>query len=53
MKSNTDLKLKEALENSDAFIEQMKTMDDKKLSKHINLSREQMVKHIRMEIQRL
>jgi hypothetical protein len=39
MKTNT--KLKEALLNADYFIEQLKAMDDKKLSKHIDLFRQQ------------
>ena len=34
-------KLKEALQNADYFIEQLKAMDDKKLSKHIDLFRQQ------------
>jgi predicted solute-binding protein len=42
MKRNTNTKLKEALDNAEAFIAQMKTMEDKKLSKHIDLYREQM-----------
>ncbi len=39
MKSNTTIKLKEAIANAQRFIEQM---DDKKLSKHLDLFREQM-----------
>ena len=42
MKRNTNVKLKEALDNAEIFIAQMKTMDDKKLSKHIDLFRQQM-----------
>ncbi|HLF46117.1 MAG TPA: hypothetical protein VI548_06810 [Chitinophagaceae bacterium] len=42
MKRNTNIKLKEALNNAENFITQMKTMDDKKLSKHIDLFRQQM-----------
>ncbi len=37
----TNPKLKEALQNADYFIEQLKAMDDKKLSKHIDLFRQQ------------
>lgn len=42
MKSNTQKRLDDALLNAESYIEQMKTMDDKKLSKHIDLFREQM-----------
>ena len=42
MKSKTNIKLKEAFDNAETFIAQMKTMDDKKLSKHIDLFRQQM-----------
>ena len=39
MKANP--KLKEALQNAELYIEQMKAMDDKKLSMHIDLFRQQ------------
>ena len=39
MKANP--KLKEAIQNAELYIEQMKAMDDKKLSKHIDLFRQQ------------
>ena len=39
MKANP--KLKEALQNAELYIEQMKAIDDKKLSKHIDLFRQQ------------
>ena len=42
MKSNTKIQIEEAIKNADSFIEQMKKMDDKKLSKHIDLFRQQM-----------
>lgn len=42
MKSTTQLKLDDALLNAESYIEQMKTMDDKKLSKHLDLFHEQM-----------
>lgn len=42
MNRTTRLKLKEAKANAEKFIEQMKGMDDKKLSKHIELFRQQM-----------
>lgn len=44
MKSNTDIKLADAIKNADGYIEQMKQMDDKKLSKHLDLFRQQMEK---------
>jgi len=44
MKNNTKIKREDALKNSESYIEQMKAMDDKKLSKHIDLFREQMEK---------
>ena len=42
MKSTTKLKLDDALLNAESYIEQMKAMDDKMLSKHLDLFREQM-----------
>ena len=42
MKSNTTKALEEAIANAEKFIEQMQKMDDKKLSKHLDLIREQM-----------
>lgn len=42
MKSNTNIKLQDALQNAERYIEEMKTMDDKKLSKHLDLFHEQM-----------
>jgi len=42
MKSNTDIKNADAIKNAESYIEQMKQMDDKKLSKHIDLYRMQM-----------
>ena len=44
MKTNTKIKLEDALENAENYIEQMKSMDDKKLSKHLDLFRQQMEK---------
>jgi len=44
MKNNTKIKREYALKNNESYIEQMKAMDDKKLSKHIDLFREQMEK---------
>ena len=44
MKSNTKIKLEDALENKESYIEQMKAMDDRKLSKHLDLFRAQMEK---------
>lgn len=40
MKRN--VKLKEAKDNAEAFVAQMKEMDDKKLSKHLDLFHQQM-----------
>lgn len=40
MKQNA--KLKEATDNAEAFVAQLKEMDDKKLSKHIDLFHQQM-----------
>lgn len=42
MKSNTKIKLEDAIKNAEQYIEQMKTMDDKKLSKHLDLFQMQM-----------
>ena len=42
MKINTKIKLDEAVSNAEKFIQQMEQMDDKKLSKHIDLFRQQM-----------
>ena len=42
MKNTTQLKLEDALLNAESYIEQMKTMDDKKLYKHLDMFREQM-----------
>jgi len=42
MKKTTQLKLDDALQNAESYIEQMKTMDDKKLSKHLDMFHEQM-----------
>ena len=44
MKTNTKIKHQDALENAENYIEQMKSMDDKKLSKHLDLFRQQMEK---------
>ncbi len=44
MKSTTQLKLEDALLNAESYIEQMKTMDDKILSRNIDLFREQMAR---------
>ena len=46
MKNNTKIKREDALINNESYIEQMKAMDDKKLSKHIDLFREQMEKDL-------
>ena len=42
MKSTSKIKLEDALKNAEKYIEQMKAMDDKKLSKYIDLYSEQM-----------
>ncbi len=42
MKNKTPKKLREAIENAENFILQMEQMEDKKLSKHIELFRQQM-----------
>ena len=44
MKSNTTLKLEEAIVNAQKYIEQMELMDDKKLSRHLDLFHQQMQK---------
>lgn len=44
MNNNTKIKMKEAIENAAIFIEQMKSMDDTKLGKHLDLFRQQMDK---------
>ncbi len=42
--NNTKIKMKETIENAAIFIEQMKSMDDRKLGKHLDLFRQQMDK---------
>jgi ribosomal protein S6 len=42
MNNNTTIKLKDALQNAEAYIAQMKNMGDKKLAWHIDLFRKQM-----------
>lgn len=42
MKPNTKIKHEEALKNAESFIEEMKTWDDKKLRKHLDLFQKQM-----------
>ncbi|MCE5332272.1 MAG: hypothetical protein LLF95_09040 [Bacteroidales bacterium] len=42
MKNTTQQKLDDALLNAGKYIEQMKSMDDKQLAKHLDLFREQM-----------
>lgn len=44
MKRNTQIKYEDATANAEAYIEQMKAMDDKKLAKHLDLYRQQMEK---------
>lgn len=44
MKSNTRIKLDDAIKNAEKYVEEMKKMDDKKLSKHLELFRIQMQK---------
>ncbi len=44
MKNSTNKKLEEAVKNGGEFIHQMEMMDDNKLSKHIDLFRQQMEK---------
>ncbi|MDZ4757894.1 MAG: hypothetical protein SGJ10_07135 [Bacteroidota bacterium] len=42
MKNNTEKKLDDALNNAEQYIEQLKAMDDKKLSKYLDLFQQQM-----------
>lgn len=42
MKSNTKIKLKDAIKNAARYIEEMQLMDDKQLSKNLDLFRQQM-----------
>ena len=42
MKSNRETALEDAIKNAERYIEQMVSMDDKKLSKHLDLFRQQM-----------
>jgi hypothetical protein len=42
MNKTTLIKLNEALQNKEAFIQQLKSMPDSKLSKHLDLFRQQM-----------
>lgn len=42
MKNTTTKKLKDTIKNAQIYIEQMEQMDDKKLSKHLDLFRLQM-----------
>jgi len=49
MSINTTIKLEDAVQNTETFIEQMKTMDDNKLSKHLDLFRQQMEKAYRQK----
>ena len=44
MKNNTEIKLHEAIADARKIIQQLEQMDDKKLSKHLDLFREQMQK---------
>ncbi|NTW33860.1 MAG: hypothetical protein HGB12_14800 [Bacteroidetes bacterium] len=44
MKSTTDIKIADAIKNAESYIEQMKQMNDKKLSKHIDLFQQQLEK---------
>lgn len=44
MKRNTAKKLNEALANAEQFIRQMEQMDDRKLSKHLDLFHQQLQK---------
>ena len=39
--SVANIKLKDAIQNAELYIEQMKAMDDKTLSRHIDLFRQQ------------
>jgi len=42
MRTNKNIKLEDALQNAERYIEELKAMDDKKLSKHLDLFRQQM-----------
>ena len=42
MKNNTTIRLEEAIVNAEKYIEQMELMDNKKLSKHLDLFHQQM-----------
>ncbi|HAQ19650.1 MAG TPA: hypothetical protein DCR40_10530 [Prolixibacteraceae bacterium] len=42
MKTNTKIKIEEALKNAECYIEEMKAWDDRKLSKHLDLFQQQM-----------
>jgi len=42
MKPNKNIKLGDAIQNAERYIEQLKAMDDKQLSKHLDLFRQQM-----------
>ncbi len=42
MKSNRETALEDAIKNAERYIEQMVSMDDKKLSKHLDSFRQQM-----------
>ena len=44
MKNNTSVKLEDAVANARQYIAQMQNLDDKKLSKHLDLFRQQMNK---------
>lgn len=44
MKTTANIKLEDAIRNAEKYIEQMEAMDDKRLSKHIDLFRQQMEK---------
>lgn len=44
MKDKTSKKMEEAISNAEKFIQQMERMDDRKLSKHIDLFRQQIEK---------
>ncbi|MCC7232576.1 MAG: hypothetical protein IT242_06500 [Bacteroidia bacterium] len=47
MKNTTSQKIEEAISNAEKFIQQMESMDDRKLSKHIDLFRQQIEKAYR------
>lgn len=42
MRHTQKIKLSEALDNAESYIEEMRTWDDKKLCKHLDLSQKQM-----------